>query len=438
MAQPVAPQGQVPPVLVNIPPAPVVFARSPGEYVDPAGPQFINWASEREVKAYKTAIKGLEDKFDLSPLKLQSFMNRVQERATMFNWQEILDIILPVPAAVPGMPLPQAPQPINLITNYGQVTLAQVQAHAGVYMAIEGRLNQQSGMLYSFLSNSIDIKAHNILDITPQSYTVNGRKDGVCFLKELITKAYVDTNATVDNIRKSIAKLDEKIKELKFDIKAFNAYVLTQVNAMNAHGVQCPELLTNLFTAYGQVQDPEFEQHVRMYYFQYTNASLRGQEQDLTREMMLAMEQNYHRRVENGTWNPKQLKTDKERIIALETTITELKAVNSGTSPSGNNNNQNDTSSNRTISRNQAQWAWKKVPPKPGKPHSIKKNKKDYHWCPHHKQWCIHTPSECTLKDSVANETTVEETTVLTPEPTPAINDPVLQSLVGGRGRFFA
>jgi hypothetical protein len=44
----------------------------------------------------------------------------------MFNWQEILDIILPVQAAVTGMPITQASQPINLITNYGQVTLAQV------------------------------------------------------------------------------------------------------------------------------------------------------------------------------------------------------------------------------------------------------------------------------------------------------------------------
>jgi hypothetical protein len=86
--------------------------------------------------------------------------------------------------------------------------------------------------------------------------------------------------------------LDDKIKEMKFYIKAFNTYVLTQVNAMNAHGVQCLELSTNLFAAYGQVQDAEFEQHVQMYYFQYTSASLRGQDQDLTYVMILAMEQN--------------------------------------------------------------------------------------------------------------------------------------------------
>jgi hypothetical protein len=86
------------------------------------------------------------------------------------------------------------------------------------------------------------------MDISQMNYTINGVKDGVCFLKEIITKAYVDTNTTVDNIQKSIAKLDGKIKELNFDIELLNAYVLTQVNAMNFHGVQCTDLLTNLFT----------------------------------------------------------------------------------------------------------------------------------------------------------------------------------------------
>jgi hypothetical protein len=134
-----------------------------------------------------------------------------------------------------------------------------------------------------------------------------------------------------------IAKLDNKIKDLKFDIKAFNAYVQTQVNALLAHGVQCTELLTNLFFAYGQVQDSEFEQHVRMFFFRYTTADYHGLDTDLSREMMVVMEQHYHRRVLQGNWNPKQLKTDKERIIALETTITELKATHvDSTKKSGN------------------------------------------------------------------------------------------------------
>jgi hypothetical protein len=297
-------------------------------------------------------------------------------------------------------------------------------------MNLQDRRTQQSGMLFLFLTNSLEQDAQNIMDIDKAPYTINDMPDGVCFLKEIITKAYVDTNATVDTIRKAISRLDDKIKELKFDIKVFNAYVKTQVNSLAAHGIQCTELLTNLFAAYNQVQDAEFAQHVRLYYFNYTSAHLRGQPYDITNELMLAMEQNYHRRVIEGTWNPKQLKTDKERIIALETTIAELKSAKTPTS---------------NADKKEGPPAWKKVPPPPGTAHTVKKNKKDYHWCPKHKMWCIHRPEQCNLlgnadtQASVANETTSNSNgnnNVSNTQEQMRI-DPVLQTIVGGTGRFF-
>jgi hypothetical protein len=121
-----------------------------------------------------------------------------------------------------AIPAPAAPAQINMITNYGQVTLQQVRACAAVYMAVQEQLNQQSLMLYDFLSDSIDNTALATLNIQPGNFTVLGNTEGACFLKEIITKSYVDTNATVDTILRMISRLDDRIKELKFDIKAFN------------------------------------------------------------------------------------------------------------------------------------------------------------------------------------------------------------------------
>jgi hypothetical protein len=404
------------------------FFRGPGEVIDPNAPQFIDYSIESNKKAYKYAVSGLTEKFDLTPSKLQSFLNRVNERVAEQNWTGIINIIIPAPALPIGAP---APPVINLITNYGQVTLDQVRNHANAYCAINNqtRNNQNSLMLYMFLSNSLDTTAHNAMDINPEKYRINGLNEGALFLKEIITKAYVDTNATVDTIRKSISKLDDKIKEMKFDIKLFNTYVKTQVNALLAHGIECTELITNLFSAYKEVPDDEFLHHVQMYYFQYTSANMRGQAQDLTNEIMVVLEQNFHRRMEEGTWNPKNIKTDKERIIALETVITELRAT--PTEPKRQNNDRN----NRNY-RDETKYAWKKIAPKPGKPHVLQKNKKTYHWCANHAAWCIHTQEQCELKN-IASETT--ENSEPTPEATPAriIVDPVLQSIVGS-GRIFA
>jgi hypothetical protein len=409
-----------------LPPAPAFF-RGPGEVIDANAPQFIDYRIESNKKAYKHAVSGLTEKFDLTPNKLQSFLNRVNERVAEQNWTGIINILIPAPVPIAGAAAPP-PTYINLVTNYGQVTLQQVRAHANNYCVInqQSRNNQNSLMLYMFLSNSLDTTAHNAMDINPEKYRINGMNEGVLFLKEIITKAYVDTNATVDTIRKSISKLDDKIKEMKFDIKNFNTYVKTQVNALLAHGIECTELITNLFSAYKEVPDDEFLHHVQMYYFQYTSANMRGQAQDLTNEIMTVLEQTYHRRIEAGTWSPKMVKTDKERIIALETTITELKSA-----PAARKRNERN---------NDSKYAWKKVAPKIGKPQIIKRGSKTYHWCHKHAAWCIHTPEQCELTDPVANET-VDAPTVLTTSSSTneAITlDQVLQSIVNGNGRVYA
>jgi hypothetical protein len=144
--------------------------------------------------------------------------------------------------------------------------------------------------------------------------------------------------------------------------------------------------------------------------------------------MMVAMEQTYHRRSIDGTWNPKQIKTDKERIIALKTTITKLKAAPA-------------TKKAKSKSKTD-KWAWKKVPPPTETPHTIMKCTDEYHWCPKHKAWCIHRPEVCRLEvPIVANETVVTKPDKDDRSSTATINrvqnDPVLQSIMGG-GRIFA
>lgn len=43
-------------------------------------------------------------------------------------------------------------------------------------------------------------------------------------------------------------------------------------------------------------------------------------------------------------------------------------------------------------------WAWKKKPPKSGKPWTKKLNEKTYHWCKWHKAWVVHDPTACRLR----------------------------------------
>ena len=44
-------------------------------------------------------------------------------------------------------------------------------------------------------------------------------------------------------------------------------------------------------------------------------------------------------------------------------------------------------------------WAWKLVAPDEGEPEKKMVDEKWYHWCPYHRMWTVHKPSECKLKD---------------------------------------
>jgi hypothetical protein len=50
--------------------------------------------------------------------------------------------------------------------------------------------------------------------------------------------------------------------------------------------------------------------------------------------------------------------------------------------------------------------AWKKVAPKANEATTKSVNNKTFHWCPKHKMWTVHKPTECTLQDEVENATT--------------------------------
>jgi hypothetical protein len=77
-------------------------------------------------------------------------LNQVKEIVRVYNWAAIINIAFPAPAAEAGV-AQAAPPLINLVTNYGQITFAQVQAHATVYMALQQRASQQfRNVIYVF------------------------------------------------------------------------------------------------------------------------------------------------------------------------------------------------------------------------------------------------------------------------------------------------
>ena len=86
---------------------------------------------------------------------------------------------------------------------------------------------------------------------------------GPLLLKIIISKAHVDSRATVTYIRTSLTKLDDKMTELDSNIESFNFFVKAQVKSLAARGESSSDLLINLFSGYKVANDAEFLDFIR-------------------------------------------------------------------------------------------------------------------------------------------------------------------------------
>jgi hypothetical protein len=192
-------------------------------------------------------------------------------------------------------------------------------------------------------------------------------------------------------------------------------------------GERVDELMPNLFKAYKRVLDDEFLQFIRTHEFHWNAQPGVGGIPLTAKTLMTSVDNHYATQIIEGDWKPKYLKTDKERIIALEASYEQMNKRQVKRA------NQQNEGKNKGKDK-KGRYDWKKEAPAPGKPHTYvwPENGKMYHWCHNHKAWTIHSPNKCTKgKESdapVANSTEDEESD--TGDLPRMMIDPALQAIV--------
>jgi hypothetical protein len=343
------------------PPVAAVFALWPGL----ANNAFLDYNTSDVRKIYSKAVSPLASAYDLNAEGLQTFLAKVSARARESNWDSIIQ--------VPDSSAP--PVARSLIDAYGAITLAECRSHATTYVTTQTRNAQDSGMMFMFLQASLKDEANSLILINPAEYTVLGQPSGPCFLKVIIGKATVDTIATVNVLRSSIANLVAKMAEHNSNIKTFNSHVTFLKNSLTSRMEQVPELMMNLFKAYASAADDDFVRYIQNKRDAYEDGAIMTTEQ-----LMSAALNKYELKVEDSSWSVPDKKDD--RIIALEAENATLKA-------------KGKTKANRGNAGDK--YAWKKIVPKTGDPKTKKVNGKSYHWCHKHAAWTVHSPDECKL-----------------------------------------
>ena len=143
--------------------------------------------------------------------------------------QSILTILV-------GLP----PTSYNLVHNYGQMSLQDVQAKALTYVGMQGREVQDSYMLYNFLIESLTDSFKAKVLLYKQDYTITplggqpAMKDRPTLLKRLIMLTYIDNWATTAHIRETLIDMAYQLTNLQGDITAFNDWVREQFHQLAA------------------------------------------------------------------------------------------------------------------------------------------------------------------------------------------------------------
>jgi hypothetical protein len=341
-----------------IPPVPPVapFALLPGAAYNAP----LDYSKASELKIFRASTTGMDDKFDLKEQHLRVFLETIKEHVRTYNWVQIITV--PDDNAVNR----------DLVTNYGQLTLANVSNHAAGYINLPIRDAQNSMMLYKYLLDSLSEDAKLVMVTMAHLYHINNIPVGSMFLKAIIGRASINTKAKVLLLRESVSHLYMKMVEVKGNIREFNQHVSELKTALAGRGQDVHELVMHLFKAYEQVPDQQFNRYIESIRDRY-DADI----EDITADQLMQLAVNKYdllaQRNAMPTDNP-------EKIVALSVKV------------------QEGRSGNRSGRKERPQDAWKKIPPKAGEATIKQVDKKTYHFCPNHKAWCIHTAVQCTLK----------------------------------------
>lgn len=368
----------------------IPFALSPAAVV----PNLIDYRTKTGTSLYQAGIAALiSDKtFELNPTDVRALIAALKLKMQEHTWHSVFDIPIQIEHPEDGTS--------DLLTEYGIITIDQVQAHARTYIAEPTRDAQNNYMAYLCLEHSLSAVATATMHQHESSFQLNigGTlyNSAACYFKVIIREAYTDSNATTKNLRDRIAELDTYIATINYDVKLFNQYVRDCVNELAVRGQTTTDLLNNLFKAYKTIPDVKFKTFINNQEDAYDLGA------DITENALMDLSQNkFKTLVDRHEWNAPT--SDQEKLIALEAKVDSVaKSIKTKARQDKKaDTNQTDagTPGKKNNTRERRQYreppAWKLKPPGKGESHTKKIKNKTFNWCKNHKMWTLHTTAEC-------------------------------------------
>jgi hypothetical protein len=363
----------------------------------------IDMSSSTGIKVYNHSTEALEPRFDGASGKIFGFLEQVQSAIVERGWTEINTV--PKADGTAGTEL--------WIPNYASHSMASLRARVLTYVNGQTRQAQDSFAMYTMLQKSLEPSyfATVATAANKEQYMINGMGAGVLFLKAIIMDVHHDLKGKASTIRQRLMDLPSYMTEIKFDIKAFNDHVTSQMAELDARGEQSTDLIEYLWRAYMVVPDSNFTKYI-------SNKKDDHDEEShvyTPKELMKAALDKATLMKDQGVW----LKTvpEGEKYIAL---MAELEALKKGKLQL-ENRLKGTAPANRAKAKGAAaakprgkpkgkpadqgdrklpEWKTKKTKDVITRKDDKSGKTTTYYWCPHHGYYTVHKPAECSKADS--------------------------------------
>ena len=290
------------------------FALTPGQ-ID--NKELINYNSKTGVAHWKAATKPLRKDsqlYDCTPDGFHQFLKSIKVRADSYGWSKSGGFLWFAPNT-------EKSKKAYIMDDYGTFTMDVIRQHEESYVGTESRKAQDNRMLYECIYHSLSVEGMAKVNIHDDEYMIGKPKtpSALCFLKVLIRESYLDSNATSTMIRTKLATLDEHLAEMGNNISKFNDEVKVLVSSLNARGETTHDLQTNLFKAYATCSDRVFVRYIADIQTKYDDG-----ENITANQLMEKAAHKYRILKTKQAWEAPS--PEDEKLLALETTVTNLKA----------------------------------------------------------------------------------------------------------------
>jgi hypothetical protein len=346
----------------------------------------LNLASRSGLSLFDSGKKPLSHTFDGKLETLYQFQACLQTKIDLCLWDtgnhDIINVeVVPeVPAvgAIPAIPAVTR----NLLTEYGSITVAQMEAARDARVANANQRAQQNAlMMFECIYESIigDAKDRLIGE-------TDLGKDGPILLHNVLNATFTATFSSAQSTRDNLANFDPK--RLKYDIPQINNTIRVAIKKIRSAGaVTDQEIFHFQFKIYKRIKSPaEWPS-----YLMHLENNI-GTNPAYNPDRLFTDVENQHSKLVNqGLWKPADRSPEEQAIAMIAQTKTKDKAE--------------VTTSRNTGDDNGKQPPFIKLPGKEGETKEWKKE--TYHYCPSknhkHGHWHKHKVSDCnTLKKELA------------------------------------